>query len=35
VQSACIPESKLPKVGTTIFSVIGQLVEEHHAFNLL
>jgi aspartate/methionine/tyrosine aminotransferase len=34
VQSACIPESKLPKVGTTIFSVIGQLAEEHHALNL-
>ncbi len=34
MQSAGIPESKLPKVGTTIFTVIGQLAEEHHALNL-
>jgi aspartate/methionine/tyrosine aminotransferase len=34
VQSACIPESKLPSVGTTIFTVIGQLADEHHALNL-
>ncbi|KND58092.1 Aspartate aminotransferase [Candidatus Burkholderia verschuerenii] len=34
MQSACIPESKLPSVGTTIFTVIGQLADEHHALNL-
>ena len=34
MQSACIPESKLPNVGTTIFTVIGQLADEHHALNL-
>jgi len=34
VQSACVPESKLPNVGTTIFTVIGQLADEHDALNL-
>ncbi|KIG10259.1 methionine aminotransferase [Caballeronia concitans] len=34
MQSACIPESKLPNVGTTIFTVIGQLADEHGALNL-
>ncbi|MDR5825517.1 methionine aminotransferase [Caballeronia sp. LZ043] len=34
MHSACIPESKLPSVGTTIFTVIGQLAEEHDALNL-
>jgi methionine aminotransferase len=34
VKSAWTPPSKLPNVGTTIFSVIGQLAEEHHALNL-
>ncbi|WP_244816752.1 methionine aminotransferase [Caballeronia sp. Lep1P3] len=34
MQSACVPESKLPNVGTTIFTVIGQLADEHHALNL-
>ncbi|MDR5807541.1 methionine aminotransferase [Caballeronia sp. LZ019] len=34
MQSACIPESKLPNVGTTIFTVIGQLADEHDALNL-
>ena len=29
-----IIESKLPKVGTTIFSVMSQLAIEHHAVNL-
>ncbi|VDZ65594.1 Methionine aminotransferase [Serratia odorifera] len=32
--SACSPRSKLPDVGTTIFSVIGQLSAEHQALNL-
>ncbi|HEX7081164.1 MAG TPA: methionine aminotransferase [Gammaproteobacteria bacterium] len=27
-------ETKLPKVGTTIFTVMSQLAEEHHAINL-
>ena len=34
MKSAWIPQSKLPNVGTTIFTVIGQLAEEHHALNL-
>jgi len=34
VKSAWTPQSKLPAVGTTIFTVIGQLAEEHHALNL-
>ncbi|WP_250452818.1 methionine aminotransferase [Caballeronia sp. ATUFL_M2_KS44] len=34
MQSACNPESKLPNVGTTIFTVIGQLADEHGALNL-
>ncbi|MDX1319658.1 MAG: aminotransferase, partial [Oceanospirillum sp.] len=28
------PETKLPKVGTTIFSVMSQLAAEHRAVNL-
>jgi methionine aminotransferase len=34
VKSAWTPASKLPNVGTTIFTVIGQLAEQHHALNL-
>lgn len=34
MKSACLPQSKLPNVGTTIFTVIGQLAEEHDALNL-
>lgn len=34
MKSAWTPQSKLPAVGTTIFTVIGQLAEEHHALNL-
>ncbi|MCS3390490.1 pyridoxal phosphate-dependent aminotransferase [Burkholderia thailandensis] len=34
MQSAAAPRSKLPDVGTTIFSVIGQLAAEHQALNL-
>ncbi|BEM12799.1 MULTISPECIES: pyridoxal phosphate-dependent aminotransferase [Serratia] len=34
MQSACSPRSKLPDVGTTIFTVIGQLSAEHQALNL-
>ncbi len=34
MKSAWTPASKLPNVGTTIFTVIGQLAEEHHALNL-
>lgn len=34
MQSACSSRSKLPDVGTTIFTVIGQLSAEHQAFNL-
>ncbi len=34
MKSAWTPPSKLPNVGTTIFSVIGQLAEQHHALNL-
>ena len=29
-----IPQSKLPNVGTTIFTVMSQLATEHHAVNL-
>ena len=28
------PATKLPKVGTTIFTVMSQLAAEHHAVNL-
>ncbi|WP_186162297.1 pyridoxal phosphate-dependent aminotransferase [Burkholderia gladioli] len=34
MQSALAPRSKLPDVGTTIFSVIGKLAAEHDALNL-
>jgi methionine aminotransferase len=34
MQSICAPRSKLPDVGTTIFTVIGQLSAEHNALNL-
>jgi len=34
MKSAMSPQSKLPDVGTTIFSVIGQLSAEHNALNL-
>ncbi|OSN08474.1 methionine aminotransferase [Lonsdalea iberica] len=34
MQSACVTRSKLPDVGTTIFTVIGQLSAEHNALNL-
>ncbi|AHG21698.1 aminotransferase [Chania multitudinisentens RB-25] len=34
MQSACSQRSKLPDVGTTIFTVIGQLSAEHQALNL-
>src|SRR6478672_7386392 len=29
-----MPQTKLPKVGTTIFTVMSQLAVEHHAVNL-
>lgn len=34
MKSALSPQSKLPDVGTTIFTVIGQLSAEHNALNL-
>ena len=34
MRSASAPRSKLPDVGTTIFTVIGQLASEHGALNL-
>jgi aspartate/methionine/tyrosine aminotransferase len=34
MHSACTHRSKLPDVGTTIFTVIGQLSAEHQALNL-
>src|SRR5688572_32148991 len=34
MKSAMSPLSKLPDVGTTIFTVIGQLSAEHNALNL-
>ncbi|AGK49215.1 cys/Met metabolism PLP-dependent enzyme family protein [Burkholderia thailandensis MSMB121] len=34
MQSAASPRSKLPDVGTTIFTVIGMLAAEHQALNL-
>ena len=34
MRSALNPRSKLPDVGTTIFTVIGQLAAEHDALNL-
>ena len=32
--TAMHPETKLPKVGTTIFTVMSQLAAEHKAVNL-
>ncbi len=34
MESICAPRSKLPDVGTTIFTVIGQLAAQHGALNL-
>lgn len=34
MESAMTPRSKLPDVGTTIFTVIGQLAAQHQALNL-
>ena len=34
MQSALHARSKLPDVGTTIFTVIGQLAAQHEALNL-
>lgn len=34
MQSNCSPRAKLPDIGTTIFTVIGQLSAEHNALNL-
>ena len=34
MESAAPPRSKLPDVGTTIFTVIGQLAAQHQALNL-
>ena len=34
MRSATAPRSKLPDVGTTIFTVIGQLAAQHDALNL-
>ena len=34
MESICAPRSKLPDVGTTIFTVIGQLAAQHSALNL-
>ncbi len=34
VRSICMPRSKLPDVGTTIFTVIGDLAREYDALNL-
>jgi methionine aminotransferase len=34
MDSVCTPRSKLPDVGTTIFTVIGQLAAQHDALNL-
>ena len=34
MESAAPPRSKLPDVGTTIFTVIGELAAEHQALNL-
>jgi aspartate/methionine/tyrosine aminotransferase len=34
MDSACRPRSKLPDVGTTIFTVIGELAARHDALNL-
>ncbi|RDS98443.1 methionine aminotransferase, partial [Burkholderia contaminans] len=34
MRSATAPRSKLPDVGTTIFTVIGQLAARHDALNL-
>ncbi len=34
MQSLCTSRSKLPDVGTTIFTVIGQLAAQHNALNL-
>ena len=34
MEGACTPKTKLPKVGTTIFTVMSQLAVEHQAVNL-
>jgi aspartate/methionine/tyrosine aminotransferase len=34
MESICTPRSKLPDVGTTIFTVIGELAAQHQALNL-
>src|ERR1039457_1916219 len=34
MESVCTPRSKLPDVGTTIFTVIGELAAQHNALNL-
>ncbi len=34
MKSPCMPRSKLPDVGVTIFTVIGQLAAQHGALNL-
>ncbi len=34
MESLCTPRSKLPDVGVTIFTVIGQLAAQHNALNL-
>src|ERR1700690_4138192 len=34
MDSLCAPRSKLPDVGVTIFTVIGQLAAQHNALNL-
>ncbi len=34
MESICAPRSKLPDIGTTIFTVIGQLAAQHGALNL-
>jgi methionine aminotransferase len=34
MESPCTPRSKLPDVGVTIFTVIGQLAAQHNALNL-
>jgi aspartate/methionine/tyrosine aminotransferase len=34
MESVCTPRSKLPNVGVTIFTVIGQLAAQHDALDL-
>ena len=34
MESVCTPRSKLPDVGVTIFTVIGQLAARHDALDL-